>query len=73
MNGDLAELLNAAETGGVRIVEEYLKDHVLVGANREKCIKVREEMRSVLAMHTNSDASTSVRKRDGTGWRRSLG
>ena len=40
---DLAELLNATETGGVRNAEDMLKDDELVDANREKCIKASEE------------------------------
>ena len=42
VNGDLAELLNAAETGGVRNAEAFLKDDEFVDANREKCIKARK-------------------------------
>ena len=60
-NGDLAELLNAAEAGGVRNVEELLKDDELVAANTEKCIKASKELFSVLARYTNSEASTIVR------------
>ena len=48
-NGDLAELLNAAETSKVRNVEEIFKDDVCVDATREKCIKASKEMHSVLA------------------------
>ena len=61
MNGDLAELLNAAETGGVRHLEKILTDDEFVGANREKCIKATEEMFSVLERYTNFEASTMVR------------
>ena len=39
MHGDLEELLNAAEKGGVRNAKDILKDDELVDANREKCIK----------------------------------
>ena len=60
-NGDLAEMLNAAEAGGVRNVEELLKDDELVAANTEKCIKPSEELFSVLARYTNSETSTIVR------------
>ena len=60
-NGDLAELLNAAEAGGVRNVEELLKDDELVAANTEKCIKASKELLSVLVRYTNSEASTIVR------------
>ena len=51
MNGDLAELLNAAETGGVRNAQEILKDDEFVDAKREECIKVREEMCNVGDVH----------------------
>ena len=67
MNGDLAELLNAAETGGVRNAEEILKGDEFVGANRAKCIQPSKEMDSVLTTRT-----LKRRQRDGTG-RRSLG
>ena len=73
MNGDAAELLNAAETGGVRNSEEIWKDDEFVDANREKYIKARKEMYSALVSHTNSEASTIVRCLTGTGWSRSLG
>ena len=55
MNGDLAELLDAARTGGARNAEE-----ILVDDDREKCIKVTEKC-TVLARSTNSEASTIMR------------
>ena len=61
MNGDLAELLNAAETDGVRGVEEILKDDEFVDAHRAKCVKARREMCSVLAVYTISEALTIMR------------
>ena len=44
MNGDPAEILNAAEKYGVRSAEEILKDNEFVGENREKCLKTSKEM-----------------------------
>ena len=61
LHGDLAELLNAAETGGVRNAKEILKDDEFVDADREKWIKARKEMCYVLVRNTNSEASTIVR------------
>ena len=61
MNRGLAELLFAAETSGVRNVEEILKDDESVDGNREICIKARKEVYSVLARYTNFEASTIVR------------
>ena len=43
MNGDAAEIMNAAETDGVRNIEEILKDDTLVDANIESCIKAGGE------------------------------
>ena len=61
MSGGLAELLNAAETGGVRSAEEILEDDEFVDANTERCIEASEEMYSALAECTNSEASTIAR------------
>ena len=61
MSGGLAELLNAAETGGVRNAEEILQDDEFVDANREKCIEASEEVYSASAECTNSEASTIAR------------
>ena len=61
MNGDLSQVLNAAETGGVRNAKEILKDDGFVDAKKEKCMKDSKEMYSVLL------------RRDRTGWSRSLG
>ena len=61
MNGDLAELLNAAETGGVSKVEGILIDEEIVDANADKCMKASKEMCSVFARYTNSESSTIVR------------
>ena len=60
INGDMAELLSAAETDGLRVVEEILKDVEFVEANGEKCIKASSELYSVLERCTNSGASTIV-------------
>ena len=72
MNGDAAELLNAAETGGVRNSEEIWKDDEFVDANR-KVHQGQKNMYSALVRYTNSEASTIVRNLTGTGWSRSLG
>ena len=60
MNGDLAELSNAAEKGEVRNAEDILKDDEFVDANREKRIKASKEKYRVLARYTNTEASTIV-------------
>ena len=61
MNGDLAELLNATETGGVTNVEGILIHKEFVDANADKCMKASKEMCSVFARYTNSESSTIVR------------
>ena len=61
MNGDLTEMLNAAETGGARNAEEIIKDDKFVDVNREQCIKASTALYSVLARYTNSEASPIVR------------
>ena len=43
-----------------RGVEEILKDE-FIDANRERCINASREMYTVLATHTNSEASAIVR------------
>ena len=78
MNGDLVELLDAAETDGVRGVEEILKDDEYVEANAEKRTKAswRNEQRTG-GKYRNSEASAiarTVTKLDGveshdySGW-----
>ena len=69
MNKDLAELLDAAETDGVKGVEESQEHDKFVDANKVKCTRVSREMYSVLARYTKSEASTI---RDGTRWRSSM-
>ena len=70
MNGDLVELLDAAETDGVKGVEESQEHDKFVDANKVKCTRVSREMYSVLARYMNSEASTI---RDGTRWSGSMG
>ena len=69
-----SELLNAAETGGVRNVEEILKYDESVHANRTNASIASKEMCSVLARYTNSAASTIVRSATDLGgeesWRK---
>ena len=54
MNRDLAELLNAAETGTVRNSEEISKYDAFVYANRE-------DVSGPVETYTDSEASTIVR------------
>ena len=49
MNGELAELLDAAEAGGVRNLEEILRMDAFVDAHKEKCAKASSELYSVVA------------------------
>ena len=60
VNGDLTELWNAVETGGVRNAREILKNDEFVHVNSEKCIKASKEMYRVLARYTKSEALTIV-------------
>ena len=60
-DGDLAELLNAAETGGIGNAEEILKDDEDFDANQEEWINARKEMYRVLVRHTNSEATARLR------------
>ena len=70
MSGELLEMLITAETSGTESKDEVLKEDRFVDANRERCMKTRREMCSVLARYTNSEASTivkSVTELDGVG------
>ena len=73
MNGELAEMLKAAEADGIESSEEVLREAKFVDANRERCVKAGEEMYGVLARYTNSEALTvvkSVSEMDGVkAWR----
>ena len=53
MNGGLVEILEAAETDGVRNLDQTLKEDTFVDANQENCVKASKEMYSVLARYTN--------------------
>ena len=50
--------MNAAETDGIRNIEEILNDDAFV---MQKCIMASRELYSVLAWYMSSKASTNVR------------
>ena len=56
-NGELAEILNAAERTGMKSTEEILREDQFVDANR----KASREMYTVLARYTSSEALTIVK------------
>ena len=61
MNGELAEILDAAEADGVRNLEEILKEDAYVDANKKNCVKASRELLILLARYKSSEASTIVR------------
>ena len=68
MCGELAEMLDAAETTGIGNTEEILGEDLFVDANQERCRKASREIHSVLARYTSSEALTivtSVTTKDG--------
>ena len=73
-NGDLAEMLNAAEMTGSKSTEEILGEDRCLDANRERWREARREVYSVLARYTSYEAVTivqSVTELDGVGtWAR---
>ena len=74
MCGELAQMLDAAETTGIGNMEEILGEDQFVDANRERCRKPSREIHGVLARYTSSEAVTivkSVATKDGVGtWAR---
>ena len=64
MSGDLAYLLNAAETGGVRNAKEIPEDDEFVDANREKRRKASKEMYSVCWRGTLREQRECVKRRE---------
>ena len=61
MNGELADMLKAAETTGIGNTEEILGEVQFGGAKGERCSKASREMFCVLARYTSSEALTIVK------------
>ena len=74
MRGELAEMLDAADTTGIGNTEEILGEDQFVDANQERWRKASSEIHSVLARYTSSEALTivtSVATKNGVGaWAR---
>ena len=61
MNGEFAELSDAAEADGVGNLEGILKEDASVDASKETCVEASGELYSVLARCTSSETSTIAR------------
>ena len=57
MNGEVAEVVDAAEANGVRNLEEILKEDAFCLCNQGTCVKVNRWLYSVLTRYTSSEAS----------------
>ena len=60
MNRDLAEMLVAVETDGIKNFEEVSKEDTFMDANKGACVKASSELYSAPTRHTSSEASTIV-------------
>ena len=60
-SADMAEMLSAASTSGIRTFEEALMSSHFVDVNTERCVNASRGMCSVLARYTSSEASTIAR------------
>ena len=61
MNGELVEMLSAAETHGIENTEEILGEEQFVDANPERCTYASRETCNVPARCTSSEALTIVK------------
>ena len=50
LHKELAEVMRAVETGGIRTAEDVLRDDDFVDLNRARCVKASKEMHSIHAM-----------------------
>ena len=67
LHDELAEVMRAVETGGIRTAEDVLRDDDFVDLNRARCVRASKEMHSILAMQTSAEALAIVSGVDSIG------